>query len=121
MLRILANENVPAPVIRGLRALGHEVASLAEDSPGASDRAVVERAQSEHRLVVTFDLDFGELAFRWRLPAQCGIVIFRLTGADPSADNQRAIGAMQSRGDWTGQLSIVEDDRVRTRALPPSH
>ncbi len=120
MLRILANENVPGPVVALLRQRGHDVAWVAEDQRGAGDREVLDRAQREMRLVVTFDKDFGELAFLSRLPAALGIVLFRLSGSSPDIDNQRVVLALESRGDWSGQFTIVEDDRIRTRALPKS-
>ncbi len=69
MLRILADENFPGPVIRALRQRGHDVASVKEIMQGSGDRALLDRAQTEQRLVVTFDKDFGELAFRFGLPA----------------------------------------------------
>jgi len=79
---------------------------------------VLARAQRESRIVVTFDKDFGELAFAARLPASCGIVLFRLGGASPEADNQRVADAFDEPMEWSGRFVIVEDDRVRSRALP---
>jgi predicted nuclease of predicted toxin-antitoxin system len=76
------------------------------------------RAQAEGRLLVTFDKDFGELAWRLKLPADCGVVLFRLTGASPAEDNARALAALTSRSDWAGHFAIVQDDRIRLRVLP---
>ena len=120
MLRILANENFPGPVIRALRQRGHDVASVKEIMRGSGDRAVLERAQAEQRLVVTFDKDFGELAFRFGLPAACGVVMFRLAGATPEIDNARVLAVLESRSDWTGHFAVVTDDRIRIRPLPHS-
>ena len=86
--------------------------------PGASDRAILARAQSEGRTVVTFDKDFGELAYRFGLPSSCGVVLFRLAGTDPDVDNDRTVDALTSREDWSGCLGVVHDDRIRIRALP---
>jgi predicted nuclease of predicted toxin-antitoxin system len=68
-MRILADENVPGPVVTALCKAGHDVVWTKEGSPGARDRDVLARAQSEERLVVTHDKDFGELAVRYALPA----------------------------------------------------
>lgn len=68
-MRILANENVPGPVVAALRAAGHDVLWAKETMPGAKDRNVLDRAQADARLLVTFDKDFGELAVREALPA----------------------------------------------------
>ena len=118
MLRILANENVPGPVVRSLRQLGHDVSWVREAGRGASDAEVLRRALAEQRVVVTFDKDFGDLAFRARLPTTCGVVLVRLRGTSPATDNARAVAALAGRSDWCGHFSIVEDDRVRRRKLP---
>lgn len=76
------------------------------------------RAQAERRVVVTLDKDFGELAFRSRLPSQSGVVLIRLDWTDPEADNRTAIAALLSREDWAGNFAVVERDRIRIRPLP---
>ena len=85
-----------------LRAAGHDVLWVKESMTGAKDRDVLARAHSEARLLVTFDKDFGELAVRHRLPAASGVVLFRLHGSGPDADNARAVAALTSRDDGPG-------------------
>jgi predicted nuclease of predicted toxin-antitoxin system len=53
--------------VEALRAIGHNVLWARTDMPGKSDDAILRQAQREDRLVVTFDKDFGELAYRWGL------------------------------------------------------
>jgi predicted nuclease of predicted toxin-antitoxin system len=60
-MRFLADENVPGPVVGALRGRGHDVVWIKELMPGAEDAVVLELAQSERRVVVTADTDFGEL------------------------------------------------------------
>jgi predicted nuclease of predicted toxin-antitoxin system len=118
VMRLLTNENIPTSVVDALRDRGHDVLAVKESMRGAGDRAILARAQSESRLVVTQDKDFGELAFRLGLPAECGIVLFRLTGDDPDADIRRIVEVIDSRTDWPGQFAVVTDDRIRMRLLP---
>ena len=96
-MRFLANENLPGPVVTALRERGHDVIWIKESMPGAEDTEVLDLAQAEQRVVVTSDTDFGELAFRSRLPAQCGVVLIRLDWTEPSADNQVVVSALTSR------------------------
>lgn len=117
-MRILANENVPGPVITALRARGNDVAAIKETMPGAPDRAVLERARAEARLVITFDKDFGELAVRFGLAAPAGVILLRLSGTSPDVDNSGAVAALTSRNDWDGHFAVVTDDRIRLRRLP---
>ena len=119
-MRFLADENVPGPAVAALRARGHDVFYIKESMPGADDPAILALAQREHRVVVTADTDFGELAFRSGHPAHCGIVLIRLDWTDPDADNQAIAAALTSRDDWSGMFAVVERDRVRIRPLPSS-
>jgi len=63
MPKFLANENVPGEVVEAARQAGHDVAWIVERSPGAGDDAVLATALAESRVLVTFDKDFGEMAF----------------------------------------------------------
>jgi predicted nuclease of predicted toxin-antitoxin system len=117
-MRFLANENIPGPVVRTLRELGHDVLWAREDRAGEADDVLLSRAQTEQRVIVTCDADFGELAFRVGLPALCGIVLFRIEWSDPLTDNALAVTALTSRDDWAGVFAVVERDRIRIRALP---
>ena len=117
-MRFLANENIPGPVVGRLRELGHDVVWAKEDLRGARDHVVLSRAQLDQRVTVTCDTDFGELAFRSRLPASCGVVLFRIEWTDPVTDNAFVVSALTSRDDWTGLFAVVERDRVRLRRLP---
>ena len=119
-MRLLADENVPGPVVTALRGSGHDVFWAKESFPGADDVVILEIAQREQRVVVTSDTDFGELAFRSGLPASCGVVLIRLDWTDPEADNHTIVTALSSRDDWSGIFAVVERDRVRVRALPPA-
>lgn len=63
-MRVCANENIPEDCVTRLRQSGHDVLWIRETSPGCSDVGVKDRALAEDRLLITFDKDFGELAFR---------------------------------------------------------
>ena len=90
-MRLLANENLSRSVIQDLRRSGHDVLSVKEAMRAADDAAILARAQADHRIVVTHDKGLGEMAFRYGLPADGGVVLLRLTGASPEADNRRAV------------------------------
>jgi predicted nuclease of predicted toxin-antitoxin system len=119
MLRLIVNENMPDSVSQELRSRGHDVLAVKESMRGDDDASILARAQVEQRIVVTQDKDFGELAFRYGLAATCGVVLFRLSGANPDVDRQRMLEAIESRSDWSGWFTVVTDDRIRMRPLPP--
>jgi predicted nuclease of predicted toxin-antitoxin system len=116
-MRILANENFPKVLVTALRARGHDVIWVRTNAPGSKDRAILEWATSENRILVTFDKEFGELAFRLRLPVSSGVILFRITTPSPSSMVQKVTKALESRKDWAGHFSVVEDTRIRMRDL----
>ena len=82
-MRLLADENFPRPALQALRQAGLDVLWIAETNAGAPDDEVLALYVSTDRTLLTFDKDFGELAYRRRLPSQCGIVLFRITPQTP--------------------------------------
>jgi len=116
-LRILANENVAGETVEALRVKGHDVVWVRTHAPGSSDEAVLAQAQAELRILVTFDKDFGELAFRLGLPAASGIILFRLEARSSAHVTTVVLAAVESRQDWAGHFSVVEDDRIRMTPL----
>ena len=118
-MRFLANENISSGVIQALRALGHDVLSAKELMRSAPDDEILSRAESENRIVITHDKDFGELAYRWGLPPGGGVILFRLQKRSPENDNHRILEVMQSDIEWEGHFSVVTDYQIRCRPLPP--
>lgn len=118
-MRILANENFPGDAIMVLREHGYDVAWVRSDAPGSLDEEVLERAQNENRILITFDKDFGELAFRLRLPALNRIILFRISMENPAYVVAKvALSALESQEDWSGHFAVVEDNRIRMIPLP---
>jgi predicted nuclease of predicted toxin-antitoxin system len=65
-VKLLADQDVYAATILGLRAAGHDVATAAErDLATAADADLLAAAHAEGRLLVTRDRDYGGLVF-WR-------------------------------------------------------
>lgn len=119
-MRLLANENIPRDAIAALRARGFDVAWVKEDAPGARDAEVLERAIEQQRVLLTFDKDFGELAFSAGLPAASGVILLRFPTPSSGDIGERIAQLVSAREDWTGKFSVVEPARIRMRNLPAS-
>jgi len=117
-MRFLTNENIPRSVVAELREAGHDCLSAKESMRGSSDREILARAVAESRVLVTFDKDFGELAFGSGLPATCGVILFRITQRGRERDVRRVVDTLRSRDDWAGSFWTVTDLRIRRRSLP---
>ena len=117
-MKFLANENFPLDAVDILRGAGHDVTWIRTHSPGAKDPVVLRHAISEQRVLLTFDKDFGELAFHAKLPASCGIVLFRIKARSSISLANAVLKAISSRVDWAGKFSVVQPTRIRVRPLP---
>ena len=62
-MKLLADECCDAGLVHAQRNDGHDVLYAAESSPGATDEEILERAVSEHRILLTEDKNFGELVY----------------------------------------------------------
>lgn len=107
-MQFLANENFPLDAVTALRDKGYDVVWIRTDAPGSKDPEILQRAVSENRVLLTFDKDFGELAFQFGLPASCWIVLFRLQASTSAILAGMVVAAMQSRIDWAGRFSLVD-------------
>ncbi len=117
-MRFLANENFPRCALEALRAAGHDVTWVRTAAPGSKDEDVLAWAVREQRVLLTFDKDFGELAWRVRLPAMSGIILFRIPMPEPGSAGSKLAARAGPRDDWAGHFSVIEPERIRMRKLP---
>jgi predicted nuclease of predicted toxin-antitoxin system len=54
-------------VVNALRSKGIDIVQIKEITSGVSDETVLETANRQNRILITFDSDFGELIFRQKL------------------------------------------------------
>jgi predicted nuclease of predicted toxin-antitoxin system len=108
----LADESCDAAVVRALRAAGHDVKSISETAPGSSDRAVLDRALTEQRVLLTEDKDFGKLVFAG-IPTG-GVILIRFPIAARSLLPGAIIDLVRTRGrDLHGAYFVVTPSRAR--------
>jgi len=117
-MRILANENLPKMLIDALRKQDHDVIWVRTDMPGICDKKVMERAVRESRLLLTLDKDFGELAFKTGLTAQCGIILIRIAPKSPEHLTKLIVEALEKRLHWKGHFSVIDERQIRMTPLP---
>ena len=116
-MRFLADENFPRPALEALRDAGLDVVWIADSHSGATDIEVLELCMAQRRVLLTFDKDFGELAFVKGLPAECGIVLFRIAPQSPKEIAVIALSAIQHQPSWSGYFSVVTRKQIRMRPL----
>ncbi len=83
----LLDANMSPETANFLRSLGFDAKSLIEEKLGGiEDAAVAKIAEKEQRILITFDLDFGELYY-FSSKKKLGIIILRLKDQRPEAVN----------------------------------
>ena len=78
-MKLLADENIERPIVAWLREQGHDVLWVPESHAAEADRVLVDIARTESRVILTYDLDFGEVLFRERIMCN-GVILLRCRG-----------------------------------------
>lgn len=120
-MRFLLDMNLPPAMVEWLRAEGHDVVHVREIGfAQLPDRNVFERAAEDARIVVTFDLDFGEIAgLAGATPSGVVLLRLRLARQDYLRERLRAALTEASEALEAGATVVVEDTRIRIRRMPP--
>jgi predicted nuclease of predicted toxin-antitoxin system len=103
-----------------LRDQGHDAIHLREQGlQRLADEAIIEKARREGRIILTHDLDFGQLIAlsQSRLPS---VITFRLANMQPTQINHYMLETLSrfERELEAGALVSVSEHAIRVRALP---
>jgi predicted nuclease of predicted toxin-antitoxin system len=103
-----------------LKEQGHDAVHLREQGlQRLDDQAIILKARTESRVILTHDLDFGRIMALsgQHLPS---VITFRLSDMRPSEVNRRLAEVLLRFVDYlkTGALISVDDRATRTRRLP---
>lgn len=121
-MKFLADMGVSPKAVAWLRSDGHDAVHLRErGAERMADADIFALAATEGRIVVTFDLDFGEIVAS--APAGAGlasVIVFRLrnTRTGHVIDRFRQVLAQSSDMLAQGAIVLVDDSRHRVRRLP---
>lgn len=117
-MRFLADENLDFAVVRALRAAGHDVRALAEETSRTVDTEVVALAGREGRILLTEDKDFGWLAFVGGAGAE-GVILVRFPASARKALGQSIVDLVAKQGDTLrGGFAVVQPGHVRITPGP---
>ena len=119
-MRFLADGGISPRTVDFLREMKHDAVHVRGlQLHRAADTVVIDRARAESRVVLTFDLDFGELLAIGILDSP-SVVLLRLTDERPGSVNAHLEPVLRERAAEleSGALIVVEDERYRVRRLP---
>ena len=118
-MRFLADMGISRTVAEWLRSHGHDVGHLLDlGLESAADVDIAELARHEGRIILTFDLDFGEIAIL-ATNRPISVILFRLHVERPANVIRRLDAALTKCVDAlnSGALILVEESRFRVRRL----
>ena len=118
MARFVVDENMSPAVAALLRDGGHDAISIAETAPRMPDPDILALAVRYNRILVTFDTDFGDLIYRWGMPAPSAVILFRLVSTPEAEKPQVVARLLLEEQDWVGCFWVVTESAIRNRPLP---
>jgi predicted nuclease of predicted toxin-antitoxin system len=119
-MRFMADAGISPKTVEFLTQLGHEAVHVRTlGLQRAPDVVLVERARADSSVVLTFDLDFGDILALGVLDRP-SVIIFRLSDQRADSVNQCLSAVLAERVSdlQSGALILVEDARYRVRKLP---
>jgi predicted nuclease of predicted toxin-antitoxin system len=106
--------------VQALRQHGHDVRHLCEDGlQRLPDPLILEKARGEERLVITSDLDFGDLLALGAY-ASPSVILLRLQNQTPASVIPRLLHVLTECREAliAGAIVTIEEARYRLRRLP---
>jgi predicted nuclease of predicted toxin-antitoxin system len=119
-MRFLADAGISPKTVEFLKQLGHDIVHVRElGMERADDREIIDRARSDRRVVLTFDLDFGEI-LALGVHDRPSVVLFRLEDETADSVNRLIAPVLRDQREAleSGALILVEGTRYRIRRLP---
>lgn len=119
-MRFLVDMSLAVRVAEWLRAEGHDAVHLREEKlDRLPDDAVFAKAADEGRIILTCDLDFGEIR-AFSAGKEVSVVVFRMASARASRVIARLAKVMAESAPALedGAIVVVEEMRHRVRRLP---
>lgn len=119
-MRFLADAGISPKTVEFLTQLRHDAVHVRTlGLQRAPDIVLVDRARGDGSVIMTFDLDFGDILALGVLDKP-SVIIFRLNDERADSVNQRLSVVLDERLSdlQLGSLILVEDARYRVRKLP---
>lgn len=116
-MRFLADMGVSIRVVDWLLNHGHDAVHLRDQGLCTlSDDHIFAKAITENRIVITFDLDFGEIAAR-HLGQRTGVIVFRIRNTRVTHVIERLENVLTEscKALEAGAVIVIEESRHRIR------
>jgi predicted nuclease of predicted toxin-antitoxin system len=119
-MRFLADAGISPKTVEFLKQLGHEATHVRTlGMQRAPDAQVIALARTDGSVVLSFDLDFGDL-LALGVTNKPSVILFRLADERAESVNRRLSAVLNEQVTEleSGALILVQDTRYRVRKLP---
>lgn len=114
-MKILADENIEREFIEALREADFDILSVREDYVGITDDEVLQVAEDQSAVILTYDKDFGELIFRYSLKSR-GVILLRLSNLILTEKIEKTITVIREHeAELENAFTVVSENLVRIR------
>lgn len=119
MFRFLLNANLSHQTADFLNSLGHDAKTVAQFGlEKAEDIEIAKRAIQEKRILITLDLDFGEI-FYFATKEKFWVIVLKLKDQTVESVNKILCWLLKTKilekREFQNTLIIIEEGRVRIR------
>lgn len=119
-MKLLVDMALSPETVKALRGAGYEAVRVSELGMAKSrDKEIVEYAAENGMVVITADLDFGDILahVKHKKPS---VIVFRLKNPSPDHVNSLLLSALPRIKNSLnkGSIVVIEEHRIRIRELP---
>ena len=116
-MKLLIDENVAYPVIERLRLDGHTLTLVQHVARAQSDVEIQQLAYQMDAIVLTEDIDFGDIVIRQRLSSH-GVVLLRLSDMPRTLQPDYVVSALAVHSaEIPDAFTVIQPHAVRIRPL----
>jgi predicted nuclease of predicted toxin-antitoxin system len=120
-LWFLADMGISLRIVSWLKGRGHDVTHLRDEGlQRLPDREIFKKAAAEKRIILTFDLDFGEIVALSQ-DSPVSVFLFRLHNTTTSFVIKRLEQVLSVSADFVKlhtAIIVIDDSRHRIRTIP---
>ena len=118
-MKFIADENIAPETIEFIRKLGFDIIDIYQaNRSGFKDCNIVDFAEKHNRIIISFDLDFGEIYY-FSPQRNFGIIILRIHPQLPSKANRLIETLLKFTPSLKSKLSnalvVINERNIRIR------
>ena len=113
---IIADENIPLPIIEYLLENSIETTSIYKEYRGISDVQIIDLAQNPPKIILTEDNDFGDLIFAYN-QKQVSVILLRYHYTEMEIISKILLKFLQNNTIENHSFVVISPKNIRIRKI----